>query len=150
MCEPTNKEEWSYIKYPWRHVARRERLKKSTRATSDHQGLLAFNSKGPLTMKSLKAKVHIKLSRYFWIYIFLLKYSCSWPIVCLILCLALLNHDRLEFLENDKETDRIADPTRNLSQYVRVIRVWSTRTWAVPGHRGCEGRATRGRRRRGG
>jgi hypothetical protein len=36
-------------------------------------------------------------------------------------------------------TDRIADPTRNLSQHIRVIRVWRARTWVAPGRRGRKG-----------
>jgi hypothetical protein len=55
-------------------------------------------------MKSSKAKVHIKLSSYFWIDNFLLRYSCSCPIVCFdSMPCTFDDHDRLEFLEYDKE-----------------------------------------------
>jgi hypothetical protein len=43
----------------------RRNYEKMMQAT-DHWRLFAFNSKRPLMMKSLKAKVQINLSRYFW------------------------------------------------------------------------------------
>jgi hypothetical protein len=39
-----------------------------TMQATDHWRLFAFNSERPLTMKILKAKVQINLSRYFWIW----------------------------------------------------------------------------------
>jgi hypothetical protein len=42
----------------------RRNCEKTIEAT-DHWWLFAFNSERPLAMKSLKAKVQIKLSRYF-------------------------------------------------------------------------------------
>jgi hypothetical protein len=45
----------------------RRNCEKTIQAT-DNWWLFAFNSERPLAMKSLKAKVQINLSRYFWIW----------------------------------------------------------------------------------
>jgi hypothetical protein len=47
-------------------VWRERRSCEKTMQAIDHWRLFTFSSERPLTMKSLKAKVQINISRYFW------------------------------------------------------------------------------------